>query len=216
MSKTKYIITFSIFAILLIGAAFSLGSFADYGSMIENATNSSIIDDIQNATEQNVSVEAPIPVENTTDESHTVIVENETVAVNGTLSNATIKPIVETPKDPEPLPPIPEGKHGIQITDVHPLDSDKVEYINITNYMTTTAHLEGFKIRDVACNNTLIFPADFDIKSGKTLRIYSGSGESKPCKFYLDLKHHYINKKDRIELYCSCGNKTSEFSVGGY
>jgi hypothetical protein len=182
----------------------------------ENSTNdnSTPVETITNSTEENITIPAIPDEDGITGEvvdSDKTIVENETVSSNGTLENATIKPITETPKDTEKLPAIPEGKYGVQITDVHPLDDNKVEYINITNYMPTTAHLEGFKIHEVVCNNTILFPADFDVKSGKTLTIYSGSGNNKPCRFYLGLKHHFINKKDTIELYCSCGNKTSVY-----
>jgi hypothetical protein len=169
-----------------------------------------------NNTTDNVTIPAIPDTDGITGEVGDTIVENETVTQNGTLENATIKPVTETPKDTEKLPAIPKGKYGVQITDVHPLDSNKVEYVNITNYMPTTAHIEAFKLRDVACNNTLVFPADFDIKSGKTLSVYSGSGVNKPCRFYLGLKHHWINQKDMLELYCSCGNKISEFRVGDY
>jgi hypothetical protein len=204
----------ALIVIFFVACVYATVTYAENGGFDNFTVDSPIENDtVVNETTENNTIPAVPDEDGISGEvvDTPTIVENETVSQNGTLENATIKPVTETPKDTEKLPAIPPGKYGVQITDVHPLDDNKVEYINITNYMPTTAHLEGFKIHEVVCNNTILFPADFDVKSGKTLTIYSGSGNNKPCRFYLGLKHHFINKKDTIELYCSCGNKTSVY-----
>jgi len=101
------------------------------------------------------------------------------------------------------------NNEGVQISALHPL-SDGVEYVSITNYNAFTAHLEGYKIHEMTCNNTIVFK-DIDVLPGHTLKVYTGSHPDGRDVVGTHKLHHIYTQHDTVKLICACGNVISTF-----
>lgn len=101
------------------------------------------------------------------------------------------------------------NNEGVQITALHPLSGGE-EYVSITNFNDFTAHLEGYKIHETKCNNTIIFH-DIDVLPGHTLKVYTGSHPDGPDVVGTHKLHHIYNQHDKVELICACKNVISVF-----
>jgi hypothetical protein len=176
--------------------------------------NSTVSEPIQNTTENNTipAVEDDDGITGeVVDSNHPTVVENETVT-NGTMENATIKPkadpVINKPKL-KANSVVPAD--GIRIIEAVPLGAHNgPERFVIKNNMNSTVNIKGFTIYEVKCNNTIEFTDDMYIQAGKTLTIYSGSGTNTEEKFYLRLRHHFMNLEDKLILIAS------EYKIGGY
>lgn len=141
---------------------------------------------------------------------------NDTVQAD--VANETEANVPPAPSDGTTVPAPVETKvnktvtktnEGVRITALHPL-SGGVEYVNITNENIFTAHIEGFKLKEMVCGNSFVFP-DIDVKPGETLTVYTVKGVNTEESFFMGKTHHIWNAKDTAKLICSCGNETSVF-----
>jgi len=101
------------------------------------------------------------------------------------------------------------NNEGVKITALHPLSAG-VEYVSITNFNDFTAHIEGYKIHEMECNNTIVFK-DIDIQPGHTLKIYTGNHQSGSDIVSAKKLRHIYTKNDEVELICACGAQISVF-----
>jgi hypothetical protein len=185
------------------------------GTNVTNGTNATVTPKPNN----NVTV-TPKPIPGTVIPASTIPIK----VVDKTNAAAPPKPIPGKLTIPRAnnggniqTPPVNNGEvkyantnnEGVQITALHPL-SEGVEYVSITNFNDFTAHIEGYKIHEMECNNTITFK-NIDILPGHTSKVYTGSHPDGPDVVGTHKLHHIYNQHDTVELICACENVISVF-----
>ena len=73
------------------------------------------------------------------------------------------------------------------------------EWVRIKNYCTTRKGIGGWKIHDYDRNHTYTIPAGTAIGPGRTITLYSGSGDNTGSKLYWDRSYGAVWNNDPPE-----------------